>query len=374
METYAAGPVDALEKCLQDVRESGIYILLLGNKYGFIKEGMQESITHLEYKEAVKTGKPVFVFRADDGCNLPPDDNDETGIKKQKLLEFRNIALSKIGFAKPFDNPDNLAAQVLTALFPYHRTISEEGRDKIKNLIQPHIYNCDRIDQYPRVITHANLKTGYIIVFGREEDGPHEFFLRTKYAYRKVKEVPFSVGDGFFATGDAEKNRIFFYTELYRKYFRTAPPFDVLNLKQLFDELIPILSENKLMIEIEMTLPYFDQYFQTINTIVEEMKQNIPVDAKCSLFIFLTVKGRTAAEVEEKINALDELYKPNAITLDEVERNEIEDWIGEYIDSDEYVREQLFIGNFNSDITHYPMKQVITGLRKISDTVKNTTT
>lgn len=51
-----------LERSLENIRSSNIVILLLGDTYGTVPNGKIKSYTHLEYEEAIKYNKLVFVF------------------------------------------------------------------------------------------------------------------------------------------------------------------------------------------------------------------------------------------------------------------------------------------------------------------------
>jgi hypothetical protein len=59
--TMTAQNADSVTTCLSMVRESDIYVLILGGKYGW-QPYEKESITELEYKTAIKRKLPVFIF------------------------------------------------------------------------------------------------------------------------------------------------------------------------------------------------------------------------------------------------------------------------------------------------------------------------
>ena len=56
MEDYVASPQQPVDKCMQDVKNCDAYVGIFGWKYGFIPEGYDKSITHLEYETARKAG------------------------------------------------------------------------------------------------------------------------------------------------------------------------------------------------------------------------------------------------------------------------------------------------------------------------------
>ena len=51
-----------IERSLENVRQSEIMLLLLGDTYGTVPFNKSKSFTHLEYEEALKTHKNIYVF------------------------------------------------------------------------------------------------------------------------------------------------------------------------------------------------------------------------------------------------------------------------------------------------------------------------
>src|SRR5437588_11852855 len=65
MEDYVATDQRPLDKCLTDVATCDLYIGLFAWRYGYVpSEGNPEhkSITELEYRTAIKTGKCCLIF------------------------------------------------------------------------------------------------------------------------------------------------------------------------------------------------------------------------------------------------------------------------------------------------------------------------
>jgi hypothetical protein len=62
MEDYVASPQQPVDKCMQDVKKCAAYVGIFAWKYGFIPDGYDKSITHLEYETARKAGLPCLVF------------------------------------------------------------------------------------------------------------------------------------------------------------------------------------------------------------------------------------------------------------------------------------------------------------------------
>jgi len=61
-----------LERCLHDVAECDFYIGVFAWQYGSIPPGQGASVTELEYRQAVRHGKPtlIFVLREDASCQV----------------------------------------------------------------------------------------------------------------------------------------------------------------------------------------------------------------------------------------------------------------------------------------------------------------
>lgn len=95
--------------CLEEVRTSDTVVLIIGQRYGFVPvENNPEklSVTHLEYKEAKRAGKPVFVFV-------------QQGVVREEplarfLTEVENFESG--GFRKEWIAPEDLSREVLRSL------------------------------------------------------------------------------------------------------------------------------------------------------------------------------------------------------------------------------------------------------------------
>jgi hypothetical protein len=87
MEYYVAEDKRPVDRCLRDVRSSDLYIGVFAWRYGWIpaKNNRRHlSITEMEYREALKSGKPCLIFLLDSSVPWPPDwiDDDRTSIKR----------------------------------------------------------------------------------------------------------------------------------------------------------------------------------------------------------------------------------------------------------------------------------------------------
>jgi len=71
MELFAAGDQSQMEVIKEWIRDSDVYLLILGGRYGSIESESKKSYTQLEYEYAVKIGKPHFaVVVSEEGLAL----------------------------------------------------------------------------------------------------------------------------------------------------------------------------------------------------------------------------------------------------------------------------------------------------------------
>jgi hypothetical protein len=64
MEQFGAREGDAQSVSTDLVAESDLYLGVIAWRYGYVPEGQERSVTHLEYKEAGRFGTPRLVFLA----------------------------------------------------------------------------------------------------------------------------------------------------------------------------------------------------------------------------------------------------------------------------------------------------------------------
>jgi hypothetical protein len=125
METLTASTQDAIGSSLKLVDEAEVYIGIFGHRYGYIPDDGRNpdriSITEMEYRHAIKTGKVVLIFLMDDDHPGPKTAKDgdtfyeqsEEGRKKLKALKEELGKKHTVGF---FKSPEDLRAHVIQAL------------------------------------------------------------------------------------------------------------------------------------------------------------------------------------------------------------------------------------------------------------------
>lgn len=119
MEDYNAEDIHFAQKCQDDVAACDVYILLLGNRYGYLPKGCDKSITEIEYEKALacqQQGKQmeILVFKVGEFCKKY--DYQE---QSEKFIQYNQDFLDRVSerlSPKPFDSEAELQLQVSHAL------------------------------------------------------------------------------------------------------------------------------------------------------------------------------------------------------------------------------------------------------------------
>lgn len=121
MEDYVASDQRPLDRCLKDVARSDLYIGVFAWRYGYIppqNNPEHKSITELEYRKAVETGKPRLIFLLEEQTAWPPHDVDQTtgeGDQGKHIRELRTELKQQL-LISLFHSPDQLAGLVAAAV------------------------------------------------------------------------------------------------------------------------------------------------------------------------------------------------------------------------------------------------------------------
>lgn len=114
MEFFGSNPESPLEVCLKTVRESKIYVGIIGMRYGSILDEFGKSFTELEYEEAVKNNIPSLIYILDENHPIAPKFMD-TGEKARRLEEFK-ARLKRTHVVSNFTTPADLGRKVVQDL------------------------------------------------------------------------------------------------------------------------------------------------------------------------------------------------------------------------------------------------------------------
>jgi hypothetical protein len=159
MEDYIATDKRPLDKCLADVAQCDIYIGIYAWRYGYIPPEQEKSITELEYREAVRKGKPCLLFLLDEEAPWPTKltDTDRTRITAfhNELCENYTVSF--------FQDANDLTAKVITAMEQIGREkyrSEEDSGKRLEHLLQPLNFKAE-------ITPHISRFTGRQWVFDR---------------------------------------------------------------------------------------------------------------------------------------------------------------------------------------------------------------
>ncbi len=95
MELFPAADEDQWSLITGVIDECDYYILILGGRYGSTaSDGM--GYTEMEYRYALKTGKPIIAFLHKDPDSLPKKHTEQSEDGQRKFKEFRDLAQEKM--------------------------------------------------------------------------------------------------------------------------------------------------------------------------------------------------------------------------------------------------------------------------------------
>lgn len=149
MEDYVATDKRPVDKCLEDVRGCSVYVGIFAWRYGFIPEGYDKSITHLEYKAARKAGIPCLIFLLDETAKWPV--NFVSKGEERKNIDKLRQYLQDTHTVSFFTSADELGGLVSPAVSNELKKIISSPpspSSQIKPRIGPIVPKmCDRIPQ-----------------------------------------------------------------------------------------------------------------------------------------------------------------------------------------------------------------------------------
>jgi hypothetical protein len=114
MEYLPASDEDAVAASLRMVDGADIYIGIFANRYGYVPQGTDVSITEMEYQRAIKRKIPVLIFLLHDSALKQSDEPDAN---QQRLSAFKGH-LKQTHVVKFFQTPIDLGAAVIQSLWP----------------------------------------------------------------------------------------------------------------------------------------------------------------------------------------------------------------------------------------------------------------
>jgi len=113
MELFPAADEDQWSLITGVIDECDYYILIIGGRYGTTgNDGM--GYTEMEYRYALKTGKPIIAFLHKDPDSLPKKNTEKTEEGQKNFKAFRKLAQEKM--CKYWETPAELGSVVSRSL------------------------------------------------------------------------------------------------------------------------------------------------------------------------------------------------------------------------------------------------------------------
>ena len=127
MEDYVANDQRPVEKCLNDVADSDLYIGIFAWRYGYIPSGINpehKSITELEYRKAKREGKTCLIFILAQDAPWPPTAMDAvTGEgNRGDLISALRDEFIREKTVKFFKAPEELASSVSASVSNWEKS------------------------------------------------------------------------------------------------------------------------------------------------------------------------------------------------------------------------------------------------------------
>ncbi len=143
MEYFVAEDKRPLEKCLDAVASSDLYVGIFAWRYGYIPDGYDKSMTELEYRKAVDNGKNCLIFILHEDALWHPKfvDTDEKSVKLRALKD----GLLKEYQVSFFESAEDLGSKVGTAVHNWEK----EG---IKNSVTNKTTSID-FEKYSKTVS-----------------------------------------------------------------------------------------------------------------------------------------------------------------------------------------------------------------------------
>jgi hypothetical protein len=116
MEDYTSEDAFPPDKCRRDVAGCDTYLGLFGFRYGTVPAGSDISITEMEYREAVATGKTILIFLASDDIVEIPVKLIDRDASRSRIDSLRQELAARYLVNEFFKTPDDAAKQAVTAL------------------------------------------------------------------------------------------------------------------------------------------------------------------------------------------------------------------------------------------------------------------
>jgi hypothetical protein len=352
MESYGTVSQRPLDKCLADVKEAEFYILLLGNRYGFIPEGHKYSITNLEYKVAIGDTAADAVAQQPDykRCVLPfiinenyayPQEiiekinTEEQGegleLTKQKagyLKELKKRVQSDFTIDNSFTSPADLVNKVFGALIP--ALIGRKYASLVNNIMAPEgiAYRCNRDAARNEFLYRNFLSTGFyrvFIVHGEIPELPIIFSNNIQKYELNARENSTVHNLEDYVSNNPERFLQKLTRDLHHNIFRLWPEKDSFSLQDLAGKIIADEQLHSIVVTFDISYrSWKDKYKGRLTLFFDEIeKANQHIRSQKNCYFLINIKYDSPKENLNKVHKSTFLLDK----LANIQTSHIEQWV-----------------------------------------------
>jgi hypothetical protein len=385
MESYTGVNMSPLEKCLSDVQNCNIYILLVANRYGFIPKDPRlnpgnKSITELEYDTAMAGNKQVLVFMAIEGDpQFPFDDaaDPELEVKKKALSAFRRkVGEQRTYPPKSFTTPDELRNLVSASLILTANT----GQLAIKQMLDENFrYCCNRNRQFTEfelVKEKSELPFACFVTNGNHDDWGGNLVNRCTIFSLGLREADILTVafDEFYHFDEYEKNKDAFLLHLHNKIFLNNDiPYH--SLTELLQD-VKTQSPGSFVVKMSCDQECLsDEKTNFLVNVFREIQKEISAQGfKKHLYFFVNFEDSFEEESNPGLNKLQVFKNANQqgdkhlVVLPRYEKikpTHVKTWMQNYVTKDDGCIDQVYRIHFKDLPTSFRMNLAEQSIRKL---------
>lgn len=365
MEYYTAEDTQPLDRCLRDVEDCDIYILILANRYGYVIDGQDKSITHQEYQKALSLHKVVLVFKAENRDGRFPADADDPGqppsAQKQAKLNALKADVSKECLSHPegFTSEYHLALQVMESL------VRSPKVDFDGELPEDRKIFCDRANQVYDFYDLVRKKQPFnvFLIQGNRMDLGRSLVDRLSKYYLGTPDPTLVSYHEFITDASYPNFRRRLLNELCDRLIPNEPdlPTDPAGL-------LTIIKANGnavlTLVSVVSNAVQWQTGYQFLDTILEEFAQASATVGGIRVFWFIVIDVPDA--LQQQVKSVSVLAAPQLTMLS---GSDIEKWLSTYINSDADIVYSLQELCFPDTLTpgQFTMRQLQEQIREFID-------
>jgi tetratricopeptide (TPR) repeat protein len=164
---------DIIASSMEMVAKSQAYVGIVSHRYGGVPEDAERnphklSITELEYREALKSGIPVYMFLMSDEHPVKPAGFEMVAAYRKKLQALKDDARLR-SICAEFSSVEELKSLVLQSMFELKEQLTESDREAESAQEEPRAKKGPEIPSPPGLFAVPNFVSGHEFVGRRAE-------------------------------------------------------------------------------------------------------------------------------------------------------------------------------------------------------------